>query len=371
MLMFVVNNPAFFLSHRLPLALAAKKEGYDVHVATMDGPAVAEIERNGLQHHALPMTRSGTNPLQELQTIWALWRLFRRERPELVHAVTIKPVLYGGIAARLAGVPGFLAAVSGLGYVFTKRDKSVDPVRWIALQLYRMALGHSNSRVIFQNSSDRDVLLEDRVVKRDQCILIRGSGVDLNEFQALPEPEGPPVALMVSRLLVDKGVREFVEAARISAAQGSSVKWVVAGSPDPGNPASISDQEWQSWQQQGVVECLGERSDIAQLYAQAHIAVLPSYREGLPKSLVEAAACGRAVVTTDVPGCRDAIEPGVTGVLVPVRNAHALATAVMELGEDAARRQTMGEASRRLAEEAFDIERISQAHLDLYQHLSR
>ena len=371
MLMFVVNNPAFFLSHRLPLAQAAQREGYDVHVATMDGPAVAEIERHGLHHHALPMTRSGTNPLQELQTIWALWRLFRRERPELVHAVTIKPVLYGGIAARLAGVPGFLAAVSGLGYVFTKRDKSFDPVRWIALQLYRIALGHPNSRVIFQNSNDRDVLLEDRVVKRDQCVLIRGSGVDLNEFQALPEPEGPPVALMVSRLLVDKGVREFVEAARISAAQGSPVKWVLAGSPDPGNPASISEQEWQSWQKQGVVECLGERSDIAQLYAQSHIAVLPSYREGLPKSLVEAAACGRAVVTTDVPGCRDAIESGVTGVLVPVRNAQALAAAVMDLGEDTAKRQAMGTESRRLAEEAFDIGRISEAHLDLYQYLSR
>ncbi|HRL21481.1 MAG TPA: glycosyltransferase [Alcaligenes sp.] len=369
-LMFVVNNPAFFLSHRLPLALAAQREGYQVHVATMDGEAVGIIEQHGLIHHALPMTRSGTNPVQEARTVWALWRLFRSERPDVVHAVTIKPVLYGGIAARLAGVPGFLAAISGLGYVFTGRDKGVDPIRWIAVQLYRLALGHAHSRVIFQNSNDRDVLLQAGVVRSGQCVMIRGSGVDLDQFRDQAEPDGPPVAFMVARLLADKGVREFVEAARISARQGSQVQWVLAGSPDPGNPASITQQEWENWRQEGVVQCLGERRDVAQLYAQSHIAVLPSYREGLPKSLVEAAACGRAVVTTDVPGCRDAIEPGVTGLLVPVRDAQALARAVQELADDPARRRAMGAQGRRLAEQAFDIQRITEAHLDLYQQLS-
>ena len=370
-LMIVVNNPAFFLSHRLPLALAAQRDGYEVHVATMDGDAVSIIEQHGLSHHVLPMTRSGTNPLQEVRTIRALWSLFRRERPDVVHAVTIKPVLYGGIAARLAGVHGFLAAISGLGYVFTSRDKGFDPVRWVAVQLYRLALGHRRSRVIFQNGNDRDMLLQAGVVRREQCVMIRGSGVDLDLFRDQPEPEGPPVAFMLARLLVDKGVREFVEAARMASRQGSQVQWVLAGSPDPGNPASITQQEWESWRQEGVVQCLGERRDVAQLYARSHIAVLPSYREGLPKSLVEAAACGRAVVTTDVPGCRDAIEPGVTGLLVPVRDAQALARAVQELADDPARRRAMGAQGRRLAEQAFDIQRITEAHLDLYQELSR
>ena len=369
-LMFAVNNPAFFLSHRLPLALAAQRDGYEVHVATMDGDAVQAIEQHGFVHHVLPMTRSGTNPVQEVGTFWALWRLFRRERPDIVHAVTIKPVLYGGIAARLAGVPGFLAAISGLGYLFMGRDKGFDPLRWVAVQLYKLALGHRHSRVIFQNSNDRDVLLQAGVVRPAQCVLIRGSGVDLDQFRDRPEPSGPVVAFMVARLLVDKGVREFVEAARISRRQGSLVQWMLAGSPDPGNPASITQQEWEQWRQEDIVQCLGERRDVAQLYAQSHIAVLPSYREGLPKSLVEAAACGRAVVTTDVPGCRDAIEPGVTGLLVPVRDAQALARAVQELADDPVRRRAMGAQGRRLAEQAFDIQRISEAHLELYRVLS-
>ncbi|WJJ94974.1 glycosyltransferase [Neopusillimonas aromaticivorans] len=175
---------------------------------------------------------------------------------------------------------------------------------------------------------------------------------------------------MVSRVLNDKGVNEFVEAARLTHGHPSGLRWVLAGSPDPGNPASVSAETFESWKREGVVECLGERTDIAELYQQSHIAVLPSYREGLPKSLVEAAACGRAVVTTDVPGCRDAIEPGVTGVLVPAKDAVALAQAVVQLAEDAGLRQQMGQAGRRLAEQAFDIRLIQQAHVRLYDELS-
>src|SRR3546814_574169 len=296
-LLFVVNNPAFFLSHRLPLALRAKEEGYEVHVATMDGPSVARIVELGLVHHAIPMSRSGKNPLQELQSLYALWALFRRLRPQIVHAVTIKPVLYGGIAARLAGVPAYVAAISGLGFIFMRPVQGVDFLRMATTLLYRLALGHRNSRVIFQNTNDRDVLRAAGAVRAEQAVLIRGSGVSLDEFQAEPEPPGPPVAIMAARLLRDKGVEEFVEAARLSAADTSGLRWVLAGSPDPGNPASIDQDQFERWQQEGLVQCLGERHDIAQLYRDAHIVVLPSYREGLPKSLVAAADCGRAVVT--------------------------------------------------------------------------
>jgi glycosyltransferase involved in cell wall biosynthesis len=368
-LLFVVNNPAFFLSHRLPLALGAKQAGFDVHVATMDGPSVPQIVAHGLTHHIIPLTRSGKHPLEEVRSIHALWRLFRRLRPQLIHAVTIKPVLYGGIAARLAGVPAYIAAVSGLGFIFIRRTGGIDFLRLAATALYRLALGHPNSRVIFQNTNDRDVLRAAGVVSPDQAVMIRGSGVDLDAFPAVAEPEGPPRALMVSRLLADKGVREFVEAARRTSGHPSGLRWTLAGSLDPGNPASIGEAELAGWKQEGIVEFLGERDDIAQLYQQSHIAVLPSYREGLPKSLVEAAASGRAVVTTDVPGCRDAIEPGVSGLLVPASDPGALAEAVCRLAEDAELRRKMAAASRQLAEEAFDIRKIVAAHLALYEGL--
>lgn len=370
-LMFVVNNPAFFMSHRVPVALAAQQAGYDVHVATMDGPAVADIQALGMTHHAIPMTRSGKHPLQELGTLLALLRLFRRVRPDVVHLVTIKPVLYGGIAARLARVPGMVAAISGLGFVFLSNSLKMRLVRAVVARLYRLALGHPNSRVIFQNANDRDLLKSLGAVRDEQVVMIRGAGVDLDAYRASPEPPSPPVVVtMVARLLRDKGVREFVEAATILCARGVPVVMQLVGGLDAGNPASATQQEVDAWQRDGAVQALGERSDIAELYAASHVAVLPSYREGLPKSLIEAAACGRAVVTTDVPGCRDAIEPGQTGLLVPVRDAQALADAIARLAEDAALRQALGAAGRALAEREFDIGRVARIHVELYDALS-
>lgn len=370
-LLFVVNNPAFFMSHRVPVALAAQRAGYDVHVATMDGPAVADIQALGMTHHAIPMTRSGKHPLQELGTLMALLRLFRRLRPQVVHLVTIKPVLYGGIAARLARVPGMVAAISGLGFVFLSNSFKMRMVRSVVARLYRIALGHPNSRVIFQNANDRDLLKKMGAVRDDQVVMIRGAGVDLNAYRALPEPPAPPIVVtMVARLLRDKGVQEFVQAARLLRDRAVPVTMQLVGGVDAGNPASATLDEVEAWQRDGAVRALGERSDVAALYAASHIAVLPSYREGLPKSLIEAAACARAVVTTDVPGCRDAIEPGTTGLLVPVRDAEALADAIARLAQDPALRQSMGAAGRALAEREFNIERVARIHVDLYDTLS-
>ncbi len=370
-LLYVVNNPAFFLSHRLELALGAQRAGFDVHVATMDGDTVPVIRGHGMTHHVLPLSRSGSNPLQELGSLLAMVRLMRRLQPRVVHLVTIKPVLYGGIAARLARVHGLVAAISGLGFVFMRKRAGLDPLRTIVLALYRLALGHPNSRVIFQNAADRDTLLDLGIVRGGQVVMIRGAGVDLDAFPALPEPATPPVkVLMAGRLLRDKGVLEYVEAARLSAQRGAPVQWLLAGSPDPGNPASITDAQVEQWRAEGHVVCLGERRDIAALYAQSHIAVLPSYREGLPRSLIEAAACARAVVTTDVPGCRDAIEPGKTGMLVPVQDAAALADAVLRLANDAELRQRMGQAGRELAVRAFDIRHVVATHQEVYRLLA-
>jgi glycosyltransferase involved in cell wall biosynthesis len=368
-LLFVVNNPAFFLSHRLAPALAARAAGYDVHVATMDGAAVAQVRALGFTHHAVPMTRSGRNPLHELRTLWALFGLFRQLRPHLVHLVTIKPVLYGGVAARIAGVPAMVAAISGLGFVFLSKTWRMRMLRKALIPLYRLALGHRNSRVIFQNNGDRDIMLALGAVRERQVVMMRGSGVDMAACAVLPEPAEPVVVAMAARLLADKGVREFVGAAQLLRARGAAVRMLLAGSPDPGNPASIAQAEMDAWRQDGAVTVLGECQDVPALYARSHIVALPSYREGLPKSLMEAAACARAVITTDVPGCRDAMEPGVSGVLVPVRDARALADAIAGLAGNAGMRASMGAAGRRLAERDFDVQVIAAEHVAVYNAL--
>ncbi|MFA4913606.1 MAG: glycosyltransferase family 4 protein [Burkholderiaceae bacterium] len=369
-LLFVVNNPDFFLSHRAGLARAAQRAGYDVHLATMPGERVATIQAMGITHHALRMTRSGTHPLQELRTLIELYRLFRRVRPDVVHLVTIKPVLYGGIAARLARVPGLVAAISGLGFVFMREGARGTIVRRVVATLYRWALGHRHSRVVFQNAADRDTLAALGAVRADQVVMIRGAGVDLALFDGSPEPSSPPVVVtMAARLLRDKGVVEFVQAARLLRERGVAVRMQLAGAPDEGNPASLQADDVRAWQQEGVVACLGERGDIAEIYAQSHIVALPSYREGLPKSLLEAAAAGRVVVTTDVPGCRDAIDPDETGVLVPVRDAVALADAIERLAHDAGKRRQMGAAGRALALRAFDVADVERTHVAIYDAL--
>lgn len=371
-LLLAINNPAFFLSHRLEIGRAALAQGYEVHVATMDGPSVPEVVSYGFHHHVLPLSRSGKNPVRELYSIFVLWRLMRRLRPDVVHTVTIKPVLYGGIAARLAGrrVGGFIAAISGLGYIFTS---STGWLRRVVLQLYRLALGHKDSRVIVQNPADQALLVQSNVVEDAQCVLIPGSGVDCEQFRFMPEPDvqaGQPLRiLMVARLLKDKGVREYVAAAKQAQEQGFDWQWCIAGSTDSGNPASLSDEQMQQWHEQGIINWLGEREDIAALYEQAHIAVLPSYREGLPKSLLEAAAAGRPVVTTDVPGCRDAIIVEQTGLLVPVQDSAALLKAVHRLATDKALREKMGQAARQLACERFELGAIVAQHLQLYEQM--
>lgn len=369
-LLFFITNPAFLVSHRLPLALAARDAGYEVHVASMGGPAAAGLESLGLIHHTLPLSRTSMRPWTEARSLWAIWRLFRQVRPDLVHAVTLKSVLYGGIACRLAGVPAYVAAISGLGYVFIPGSGARGALRRVALVLYRLALGQANSRVIFQNTADRDVLIDAGAVRPGQVVMVRGSGVDLDRFAPEPWPPGPVTVAMASRLLHDKGVREFVEAARLSASRGEGLRWRLAGSLDPDNPASVRAEELAAWQAEGIVDHVGECPDVAAFYAQAHIVTLPSYREGLPKSLIEAAACGRPVVTTDVPGCRDAIEPGISGLLVPARDARALADAVGRLAADPGLRERMGAAGRALAERDFGLDRIVQAHLAVYEDLT-
>lgn len=368
-LLLVVNDPAFFLSHRLAVAIGAKEAGYNVHIATKAGDAATEIRSYGFHHHVLPLSRSGKNPLTELRLLISMLRLFWRLRPDVLHLVTIKPVLYGGIAARLAPVRSVVAAISGLGFVYMAKGLKAQLLRGLVTRLYRLALCKRNLKVIFQNAEDCLSLLRFGAVTPSRTVIIRGSGVDLSLCRPLPESTGIPVVTFAARLLRDKGIVEFVEAAYLLRQRGVQVRFQLAGDIDLGNPTSITSLELDRWRSEGIIEYLGYRKDIPHIFAQCNIVVLPSYREGLPKVLIEAAACGRAVVTTDVPGCRDAIEANVTGLLVPVRDVDALADAIQKLIADPELRQRMGRAGRKLAEREFDIEGIVRQHLSIYCEL--
>ncbi len=371
-LLYVVNDPAFFLSHRRPVALGALAEGYDVHVATpVHAESVETIRALGLTHHPIPLSRGSRNPLGELRGLASLVRLMVRLRPDIVHNVTIKPVIWGGIAARVAAVPATVSAISGMGYVFIAEGMRARALRAAVAALYRLALGGRDRRIIFQNADDRDAFAAMGLRLDARAEMIRGSGVDLAEFAATPEPAGTVQVLMPARVLIDKGAVEFVDAARILRAEGVGAQFVLAGDPDLQNPANVPADLLARWKAEGLVTFPGHQRDIARLIRSSHIVVLPSYREGLPKALIEAAACGRPVVTTDVPGCRDAIDPGRSGLLVPVRDARALAEAIRTLVEDSARRNAMGRAGRELAERAFRIEAVVAEHLRIYRELRR
>ena len=363
--LFVVNVDWFFLSHRLAVAEAALRAGYEVHLACGLTGRREEIEARGIVVHELPISRRGTALAGEIGTIRAMVRLMRALRPDIVHLVTIKPVLLGGLAARIAGARSVVAAISGMGYVFIARGLLARLRRTAIATLYRLALGRRNVTVIVQNPDDAALVAGLTGLPARQIETIRGSGVDLAACAPVPRPQGEAVIVFAARLLADKGLREFVAAARMLKREGLAARFVVAGDPDPDNPATVEPTEVAEWSREGVAEFVGFQADIAGLFAEAHVVVLPSYREGLPKVLLEAAACGRAVVTTDVPGCRDAVEAGVTALLVPVMSAEALAAAIRRLVEDRELCAAMGKEGRRLAEAEFSVERVAAAHLDI------
>jgi glycosyltransferase involved in cell wall biosynthesis len=368
-LLFVLNDLPFFLSHRLPIAIAAKKEGYEVHIATPQGELPEELINLGFISHTIFLSRRGKNPIKEIKSILAIYMLIRLVKPNLVHLVTIKPVLYGGIVSRILKVPSVVAAVSGLGAIYISRTFRGKFLRALINQLYRSALKHPNLKVIFQNPDDRQVLLKKGTFSLSQTILIRGSGVDLSSYVSTPEKQDEVVVTMISRLLKDKGVLEYVAAAKMLKCMGVQARFLLIGEPDYGNPAFIDDTLLELWRREGYVELLGFRKDIPQLMQQANIIVLPSYREGLPKVLLEAAASGRAIITTDVPGCRDAIESDRTGLLVPVRDVDALANAIKRLIDDSTLRQKLGKAGRILAEQEFSVDKVVAIHLEVYRDL--
>jgi glycosyltransferase involved in cell wall biosynthesis len=351
------------------VAVAARAAGYDVAVASPPGDT-GPITAHGFAHHAFPLSRGGTNPIADALTVLGLVRLFRRVRPDIVHAVAIKAVAYGGIAARIAGVPALVSAISGLGHSFVTRGPAGALARAAVTALFRLAFAHPQALVIFQNDDDRKLIAARVRLPAERAAMIRGSGVDLEAFVGAAEPAGTPIVALPARMLRDKGIPEFVEAARRLKAEGLAARFVLVGAVDSANPASLDEASLRKWEADGLVEWWGRREDMPAVLQSAHLVVLPSfYGEGLPKVLLEAAASARAVVTTNVPGCRDAVEPGVTGLLVPARDPVALADAVAALVRDPDRRRRMGQAGRALAERRFGVAQVVETHLALYRQL--
>jgi len=353
----------------MPLARASRAAGFDVHVACPAGDAAENLAREGFPFHPIPLSRSGMNPIAELATLFALYRVFTRLRPDLVHHLRLKPVVYGSLAARLAGVPALANELTGLGYLFTRDGCVTWCLRRLVMLASRVALSHANQRVVYHNPDDRDLFLRAGVLPAEKTLLIKGSGVDTVRFSPHPEPAGLPVILLASRMLWDKGVGEFVEASRTLRSSGIRARFVLVGETDSGNPSAIPTERLREWHKEGIVEWLGFRTDMPDVLNQAHIVCLPSVREGLPRVLVEAAACGRALITTDTPGCREVVRNGDNGLLVPVRDAQSLAWACRLLLENAALRKEMGARSRERAVREFTRDYVMAQILELYGSL--
>jgi len=366
-LLFLISEDWFFCSHRLPLAIAAREAGFHVTVATRVGKDAERIRAAGLELIPLHWSRRSTHPLRELAALREVIGVFRKVRPHIVHQVAIKPVLYGSVAARVTRVPIIINAVAGLGYVFASQDLKARMLRPILRAAFHLLLDRHNARLILQNRDDAEQFTRERIVDRSRVTLIRGSGVDPSRFTVVLEPEGPPLVVLPARMLRDKGVEEFVAAARTLLRDGIRARFALVGSPDPENLACIPETQLTEWQAEGVIEYWGWCNDMIPVFQQAHVVCLPSYREGLPKALIEAAACGRAIVTTDVPGCREVVTDGDNGLLVPARDADSLTRALRRLIEDAALRQAMGRRGRERAEQEFSMSRVIAETFALYR----
>jgi glycosyltransferase involved in cell wall biosynthesis len=366
----VVNRDAFFLSHRLPLARGARDAGMEVIVVAGNSGSGPAIEREGLAFIPLPISRSGVNPVTDAATLAFLMRLYRRLRPDLIHHSTIKPVVYGSLVARVAGDAGVVNTISGLGYALTSEDRLAQAVRPLLRRLLRSALRHPRSRTIFQNAEDLTDFVGQGLIREKDAVLIRGSGVHCSVFRVTPEPSEEPIVMLAARMLWDKGVREFVEAARLSRRTGQRARFVLVGAPDEGNRASLPVAQLENWARDGVVEWWGYQSNMAEVWSRASVAVLPTlYGEGVPKALLEAAASGRPIVATDVRGCREIVRPGVNGLLVPAGNSAMLAQAIGRLLESPQLRRNFGEAGRRIAELEFAEPYVIDQTLAVYRHL--
>lgn len=366
----IVNEDRFFLSHRKDIALAAQEAGWEVTVVCKDTGRWQELEALGLKALELPINPTGMNIRQELRTLWFLYTLYKKNKDAVVHHVGLKNILWGGLAAKLTGVRGVVNAVSGLGAIFSG-DKMGRTAKGI-LAMMRFANKRKSVKVIFQNNEDRNLFLQHRVITESQAEFIKGSGVDLNVFKFVPETESETLKVVfTARMVKEKGVIEVIEAAeRLRKDYEAQVEFWLCGRLAV-NADAVSKEELESRCDGRYIKWLDFQKDIKSILEQCHIMAFPSYyREGVPKSLIDVCAVGRPIVTTNSIGCKDVVDDGVNGFLIPVKDSEALARKLRILIEDKELRVRMGKAARQKAEQEFDLEKVIKKHLEIYNRLN-
>ena len=364
-LVIATNTAGFFLSHRLHLASAAKSNGFEVIVLAPPSPLQNEIQSMGFRFVPIELSRKGINPFKEIQTVLQFKKLFQKIKPDVLHAFTIKPVVYGLLATYLQDIPKKIVTITGLGYLFINQSLKGKLLRWIAGLLYRLALRKAD-KVIFQNQDDQKLFIEKGWVKTDNSLVIPGTGVDTEKFSPKPAPKEPCTFVFPARFLSDKGIYELMMATEILHQKELNFKVRLCGKLDPGNPASLTQHELNDFLEKPEVQLVGFVKDMSKEFLQGRVAVLPSYREGLSLALIEAASSGLMIITTDAPGCRDVVENEKNGILVPVGHAQKLAEAMEKAIENLALRLSMGQASRAKALESFEKAKVTGMNLAIY-----
>lgn len=368
-LLFMFTEDWAFAALFLDRAVAAKNSGYEVAVHVRCSEHRAVIEQSGLQVIPHNISRSGLNPFRELLSVLQLIKVFRSFRPDVIHLIALKPIVLGSLASSFYPKAKVVNAPVGMGYLFASSDMRARIARPLVKTVLKSTLGRKRSMTIIENSDDKSSLLEGGFLRDDQIVLIRGTGVNLDVFRPTAEPDGPKIVVLIARMLRDKGVYEFVESARIIRRTQPTVSFWLIGDADPGNPASLTTQQLQDWNDEGIVKWFGYRTDVAELLTQVHIVCLPSYREGFGKVFVEAGAALRAVVATDVPGCREAVEHDINGLLVEPKNPQALADALSQVLTDDQLRLRLAKEGRRRAEFEFSSATVNTQTLDVYQQV--
>lgn len=368
---FFANTDWYLYNFNRVMAMAMRDAGYEMLLISPPGEYGEKFRELGLRWEPLPMDRRSLNPFRELVLLCYLVKLFIREKPTLVHSFTIKAAIYGSLAARLANVPYRVNAVTGMGYVFTSNDLKARLLRPFVRMLFRMALNGNNARLILQNPDDAAFFMSAGLVNNSRVRLIKGLGVDCVRFRPVAKKSSaqPLRVLLAARVLWDKGVAEYIAAARQLKAEGRALQFLLAGTPDPGNPAAVPEDMIRTWVAEGLLDWLGHVDDMPALLATVDMMVLPSYREGLPNGLIEAAACGLPLITTDVPGCREVVTDGVDGLLVPLRDAKALARAISRLQDDPALAAGLGAAAYQKTLAEFDVKIVIEKTVAVYKEL--
>jgi len=364
-ILLFANTDWYIYNFRLSLAKELREHGHEVVLLSPPGDFQERLRANGFEWMPFSLSRQGVNPFNELQTIWRLVRLYQQIKPDVVHHFTIKPVIYGSLAAHLLRIPGIINSITGLGHLFIDPAMLTHLLRGLAKSLYRISL--RRTQVIFENPEDRDIFIRNRLLQPEQSHLILGTGVDVEKFHPTPKNNNIPAVLFSSRLLITKGLSEFMEATRILKQKGLNARFAIAGTADPGNPASVPQGQINVWKQTDMVEWWGWQDDMPSTLAKADIFCLPSYREGVPNALLEACASGLPIITTDVPGCRDVVTNRLNGLLVPVQNAPALAEALEALIMNPELRQKMGMVGREVAIDKFSQTKVNTETLAVYK----